>query len=306
MTNSAVASARAAATVQARTLDRVGPVVAVVSALIVIWYAAAILMNFALVRDRLTRGGGPYTVSDVIAGTLSAERPLLPAPHQIAQTFAETVFGYPPTSARSLVYHGWVTLSATCVGFALGISFGIVLAVLIVQFRALQKSLLPWIICSQMVPILAVAPIVIVVLGAIGIHGLLPKSLISAYLSFFPVTIGMVKGLNSPDPIQRDLMRTWSATPAQVFWKLRWPSSVPFLFASLKVAITISLIGAIVAELPTGAQAGIGARLLAGSYYGQTIQIWAALLTASLLAAGLTGLVGVAERVVDRGMGVRP
>ena len=87
----------------------------------------------------------------------------------------------------------------------------------------------------------------------------------------------MVKGLTSPDPIQLDLMRTWSANKLQVLWKLRWPSSMPFLFASLKVSITISLVGAIVAELPTGAQAGIGARLLAGSYYGQTVQIWAAL-----------------------------
>ena len=180
------------------------------------------------------------------------------------------------------------------------------LAVLIVHLRTLQKSLLPWIIGSQMVPILAIAPIVIVVLGSIGLRGLLPKSIISAYLSFFPVTIGMVKGLNSPDPIQRDLMRTWSATPAQVFWKLRWPSAVPFLFTSLKVSVTISLIGAIVGELPTGAQAGIGARLLAGSYYGQTVQIWAALLAASILAAGLVALVGLTERLVLRQMGARP
>ncbi len=199
-----------------------------------------------------------------------------------------------------------MTLSATFVGFVLGVVFGVVLAVLIVQMRTLQKSLLPWIICSQMVPILALAPIFIVVLGAIGVHGLLPKALISAYLCFFPVTIGMVKGLSSPDPMQLDLMRTWSGTPAQVFWKLRWPSAVPLLFASLKVAITISLIGAIVAELPTGGQAGIGARLLAGSYYGQTIQLWAALLAASILAAGLIALVGVAERLVARGMGARP
>jgi NitT/TauT family transport system permease protein len=147
---------------------------------------------------------------------------------------------------------------------------------------------------------------VIVVLGAIGIRGLLPKALISAYLCFFPVAIGMVKGLTSPDPIQRDLMRTWSANPAQVFCKLRWPAAIPYLFASLKVAVTISLVGAIVGELPTGAQAGIGARLLAGSYYGQTIQIWAALLAASLLAASLVGLLGLAERWAGWRMGSRP
>jgi NitT/TauT family transport system permease protein len=101
-------------------------------------------------------------------------------------------------------------------------------------------------------------------------------------------------------------MRTWSATPRQVLWKLRWPAAVPYLFASLKVAVTISLIGAIVAELPTGGEAGIGARLLAGSYYGQTIQIWAALLAAAVLASGLIGLVDLMERGVARQMGTRP
>ena len=306
MTSNSLALPHKGAPGRSGVLVRQMPVLVIVLALVVVWYVAAVLMNLRGVRDRLERAETPYTIGELISGTLSAERPQLPAPHQILQTFADDVVGFPPTSARSLVYHSWVTLSATFVGFVFGTLFGIALAVMIVQLRALQKSLLPWIICSQMVPILAVAPIVIVVLGAVGIHGLLPKSLISAYLCFFPVTIGMVKGLNSADPIQRDLMRTWSATPAQVFWKLRGPSSVPILFASLKVAVTISLIGAIVAELPTGAQAGIGARLLAGSYYGQTVQIWAALLAASLLSAGLIGLVGSAERLVGRHMGARP
>jgi NitT/TauT family transport system permease protein len=285
---------------------RRAPVAVVVAALLVVWYVAAILMNAPLVRDAFEREETKYTTADVIAGSLNAERPLVAAPHQVIGEFADLVFGYPPDSPRSLVYHGAVTLSATCLGFLLGTSFGILLAVLIVHVRTLEKSLLPWIICSQMVPILAVAPIVIVVLGAVGLRGLLPKSIISAYLCFFPVAIGMVKGLTSPDPIERDLMRTWSATRAQVFWKLRCPSSVPFLFASLKVAVTISLIGAIVGELPTGAQAGIGARLLAGTYYGQTLQIWAALLAAAIMAATLVGLVGWAERWTLRRMGARP
>ena len=98
-------------------------------------------------------------------------------------------------------------------------------------------------------------------------------------------------------------MRTWSATSRQVLWKLRWPSAVPYLFASLKVAITISLVGAIVAELPTGGEAGIGARLLSGSYYGQTIQIWAALVAAAVLASALIGIVGLIERGVVSRMG---
>ena len=304
MTSSAPSLAHPAARQSA--LARQAPVLVVVLALIAIWYCAAVLMNIGLVRDAFEREETGYTTGDLLSGSLTAERPRLPAPHQILATFADDIFGYPLTSGRSLVYHSAVTLSETVLGFALGVVFGIVLATLIVHMRALQKSLLPWIICSQMVPILAVAPIVIVVLGAIGIRGLLPKSIISAYLCFFPVAIGMVKGLSSPDPIQRDLMKTWSATPAQVFWKLRWPAAVPFLFASLKVAVTVSLIGAIVGELPTGAQAGIGARLLAGSYYGQTVQIWAALLAASLLAAGLVGVIDLSERWVGRRMGAQP
>jgi NitT/TauT family transport system permease protein len=281
-------------------------VLVVLLVLIVVWYVAAVLMNMSLVRDAFEREDTAYTFVDLVAATLDAERPLVAAPHQIVAQFYDLVFGYPPNSPRSLVYHSWVTLSATLAGFAIGTLFGILLAVLIVHVRVLEKSLLPWIICSQMVPILAVAPIIIVVLGSIGLRGLIPKSLISAYLCFFPVTIGMVKGLTSPDPIQRDLMRTWSATPWQMLCKLRLPASVPFLFASLKVAITVSLVGAIVAELPTGAQAGIGARLLAGSYYGQTLQIWAALLAAALLAAVLVTVTGWAERWTLRRMGEEP
>jgi NitT/TauT family transport system permease protein len=292
VTRSTFSAARPAEIRWHPTFVRFAPVVVIVLVLSAVWYVAAVLMNLNLVRGVFERDDTPYTTGQLIAGTMRAERPLLPAPHQIVQTFAEDVFGWPVTSA-------------TFVGFLLGATFGIVLAVLIVHVRTLQKSLLPWIICSQMVPILAVAPIVIVVLGAIGLRGLLPKAIISAYLCFVPVVIGVVKGLSSPDPIQGDLMRTWSATSAQIFWKLRWPSAVPFLFASLKVSITISLIGAIVAELPTGAQAGIGARLLAGSYYGQTIQIWAALVAASVLAVGLIGVVSLIERWVAQLMGAR-
>jgi NitT/TauT family transport system permease protein len=284
---------------------RYAPIVTIVLALIAIWYVAAVLMNLSLVRDAFEREETPYTVSELIADTMSAERPLLPAPHQVIVAFVDSVFGYAPTAPRSLVYHSTVTLSATLLGFVLGALFGIGLALMIVHSRVLEKSLLPWIICSQMVPILALAPIFIVVLGAIGLQGLLPKSIISAYLCFFPITIGMVKGFTAPDPMQLNLMRTWSATPRQVLAKLRWPSAVPYLFASLKVAITISLIGAIVAELPTGAEAGIGARLLAGSYYGQTIQIWAALLASAILASGLIGLVDLTERIVGLRMGAR-
>jgi NitT/TauT family transport system permease protein len=284
-------------------VERYSPLATTVLALIAIWYVAALAMNWALVRDGFEREETPYAVADVVAGAMSAERPLLPAPHQVVAAFLDGVFGYPPLAPRSLAYHSLVTVSATILGFVLGTLFGIVLALLIVHSRVLERSLLPWIICSQMVPIVALAPIFIVVLGAIGLQGLLPKAIISAYLCFFPITIGMVKGFSSPDTLQIELMRTWSATPRQMLWKLRWPSAVPYLFASLKVAITISLIGAIVAELPTGAEAGIGARLLAGSYYGQTVQLWAALVASAVLSSGLIALVSLIERGVARRMG---
>jgi NitT/TauT family transport system permease protein len=284
-------------------VERYAPLATTVLALIAIWYLAAVAMNWSLIRDGFEREETPYTITDVLAGTMDAERPLLPAPHQIVNTFLDDVFGYPPLAPRSLVYHSLVTLSATLLGFVLGSVFGIALALMIVHSRVLERSLLPWIICSQMVPILALAPIFIVVLGALGLQGLLPKSIISAYLCFFPITIGMVKGLTSPDPLQLELMRTWSADTRQILWKLRWPAAVPYLFASLKVAITISLIGAIVAELPTGAEAGIGARLLSGSYYGQTLQLWAALVAAAVLSSGLIGIVALIERGVARRMG---
>jgi NitT/TauT family transport system permease protein len=147
---------------------------------------------------------------------------------------------------------------------------------------------------------------VIVVLAAIGVTGLIPKALISAYLSFFPIVVGMVKGLRSPEAMQLDLMRTYNAAPAAILWKLRLPASIPFLFASMKIAIAASLVGAIVGELPTGAVAGIGAKLLAGSYYSQTVEMWAALLAGSLVAASLVSLVGLAGRIVEARMGARP
>ncbi len=196
-----------------------------------------------------------------------------------------------------------MTVSSTLVGFTFGALLGIALAIGIIHLPVLDRSLLPWIIASQTVPILAIAPMIIVVLGNAGFTGLLPKAMISMYLCFFPVTIGMVKGLRSPDPLQLDLMRTYSATRSQVFRKLRWPSSSRFLFASLKVAVAASLIGAIVGELPTGAQAGLGARLLTGSYYGQTMQIWSALIMASLVGVVLVFAVASIERLVMRKQG---
>jgi NitT/TauT family transport system permease protein len=271
---------------------------------LVVWYLGCIPMNAVVAESKIQAAGGGLAAT--LAESWNHARPVLPAPHQVITELWNTVFTISPFAKKSLLYHCWVTLSSTLLGFALGTLLGIALAVAIVHSQFLSKALMPWIIASQTVPILAIAPMIIVVLGAIGLTGLLPKALISMYLCFFPVTIGMVKGLMSPDVIHRDLMRTYNATTYETLWKLRLPASVPYLFTSLKVAIAIALTGAIVGELPTGAVAGIGARLLVGSYNGLTMMIWSALVAASIMAATLVWLVGFAERKTLKRMGVKP
>jgi NitT/TauT family transport system permease protein len=281
------------------------PVLTVVLAIVVIWYAAAVGLNRAWIYDQAARAGvEPASGMALIAETWNQERPVLPAPHQVVSELVKSTFGMAPTSKRSLVYHGWITLSATLLGFAMGTAMGILLAVGIIHNRAMDMSVMPWAIASQTIPILAIAPMIIVVLNSVGLQGLVPKAIISAYLSFFPVVVGMVKGLRSPDQMQLDLLQTYHASPSEVFWKLRLPSSMPYLFTSLKVGMAASLVGAIVGELPTGAVAGLGARLLSGSYYGQTVQIWAALFAAAVVAAGMVMLIGLLERNTLKRMGM--
>ena len=285
-------------------MTRIVPVATVALFIVVLWYAGALLLNGPEVVQLLTTRGAPWGTMDFVREAWNMSRAVLPAPHQIVADLIETIFDYSPATPQSLLFHVAVTGSATVAGFVIGLAVGAGLAVGIVHVRTLESSLMPWVIASQTVPILAIAPMLIVILGNLGFTGVFPKAMISAYLSFFPITIGMVKGLRSSDPLALDLMRTYSATPEQVFWRLRLPSSLPFLFASLKVAVAISLVGAIVAELPTGAQAGLGARLLTGSYYGQTVQIGSARVAAAVLSLLLVWGVGaVQRRVVGRSGG---
>ena len=281
------------------------PVTVVVGMIILIWYAGAVYLNAPMLIDQYERQKTEWNFEKLRQDAWAMKRPILPAPHQILADMNKSIIGRKVTSKRSLIYHGWITISSTLVGFGIGASLGILLAVGIVYIPTLNRSVMPWIIASQTIPILAIAPMVIVVLGSIGLTGLIPKATISAYLCFFPVTIGMVKGLRSPDPILMDLMRTYNSNNSQTFFKLRWPASTTFLFTSFKVSIAISLVGAIVGELPAGARAGLGSRLLVGSYYGQTIQIWSALITASLVAGLLVYLMTLLERLTISKMGGR-
>jgi len=297
------------------------PVLTMVAALIVVWYGAAIWLNSPVILDRLSREGITPDFLDLVMRTWTYNRPIMPAPHQVAIDLYNSTMTLAPSNKRSLLYHAWITLSATLLGFVMGTVLGVALAIFIVHNRAADRSLMPWIIASQTVPILAVAPVIVVLLfnlltgqnliaQALRLNAegaqLVSKGVISMYLSFFPVVVGMVKGLRSPELIQIDLMRTYSASAYQTLRLLRLPAAVPFLFASMKVGVAASLVGAIVAELPTGAQSGIGAKLLIGSYNGQTIQIWSALILASILAGILVAMVGIVERASVRVMGARP
>lgn len=284
------------------------PVLTVVGAIFALWYLAAIWLNAPWAYDKAKRAGVELSASALVADTWAQDKPKLPAPHQVGAEIWKTTGAMVAKgrgfSKRSLFYHSWVTLSATLLGFALGTGLGVLLAVGIVYNTVMDRSVMPWVITSQTIPILALAPMIIVVLNAVGISGLLPKAIISMYLSFFPVVVGMVKGLRSPEIMQLDQMRTWNASPSQTFWRMRLPSSMPYLFASLKIGIAASLVGAIVGELPTGAVAGLGARLLAGSYFGQTIQIWSALIMAAALAALLVAIIGLIQRWTLTRMGM--
>ena len=284
--------------------QKVLPVLTIVAAIGVIWYGFTVYLNAPWQIDQYEKSAIEWSMNDLVRDTMAHDRPVLPAPHQVVVEIWKTTVQKKITSKRSLIYHSWITLSSTLLGFVMGTFTGMMLAIFIVENRAMDKSLMPWIITSQTIPILAIAPMIIVVLNAVGLSGLLPKALISTYLSFFPIAVGMVKGLRSPDPMLIDLMRTYNTSRWQLFFALRLPSSVPYLFTSMKIAIAISLVGAIVGELPTGAVAGLGARLLSGSYYGQTIQIWSALLTAATLAALLVIAVNIAAQITQRMMGV--
>jgi len=282
-------------------MTRFGPVAAVLSFVLVLWYGGAVALNANGVIERVLNDKSGWTASDLVVETLSMERPVLPAPHQVAIDLYSSIVDWPLDSPRNLLYHTAVTAQSTLVGFVLGTLLGVLLAAAIVHSRTLDRALLPWIVASQTVPVLAIAPIVLVILGSLGMSGVAPKAAIAMYLCFFPVTVAMVQGLRSPQRIDTELMYTYAATRLQAFWMLRMPAALPFLFPSLRVAIAAGLVGAMVAELPTGAQAGLGARLLTGSYYGNTIGIWSALVLSALLGLLLTAAVAGVQKLVMRG-----
>jgi len=210
--------------------------------------------------------------------------------------------GSGPLLVTQMFVNALATFGVAFGGFVLGGLLGFGLAMLFTQVALLERGLMPYVIGSQTVPILAVAPMVVVGLGRLGAPDWLAKATIAAYLTFFPVTIGMLRGLRAAPPDALALMRSYAATPAQVFLKLRLPASLPYLFTSLKVAATASVIGAIVAELPAGSKNGIGVVILnAAQYYNsRPAALYAAVLVAGLVGICFYGIVALAEYLIVR------
>ena len=283
-----------------RLRDQALPVLGTVTGLLLLWYAAAIYLNAPGAIERVLAPRGAWTWRDLVSATMAMQRPVLPSPHQVGADLWGSMLDWPLDSPRNLLYHLAVTAESTLVGFILGSLLGLLLAAGIVHSRTLDRALLPWIVASQTVPVLAIAPIVLAILGSLGFSGLWPKAAIAMYLCFFPVTVAMVQGLRSPQRMDTELMHTYAASRWQMFWMLRLPAALPFLFPSLRVAIAAGLVGAMVSELPTGAQAGLGARLLTSSYYGNTVHIWSALVMSALLGLGLTAAMAGVEKVALR------
>ncbi len=276
------------------------PVAVMLIGVFLAWYIGAWALNAPGAIERVLPQDGAWSWQALFEATMNMQRPVLPAPHQVALDFWASLVDWPVNSPRNLLFHVAVTAESTLWGFVMGTLLGLVLSVCIVHSRTLERALLPWIVASQTVPVLAIAPIVLVILGSLGFAGVAPKAVIAMYLCFFPVTVAMVQGLRSPQVIETEMMHTYAASRWQALWLLRLPAALPFLFPALRVGIAAGLVGAMVAELPTGAVAGLGARLLTGSYYGNTVQIWSALLMSALLGLALTSVVALVERVVLR------
>jgi NitT/TauT family transport system permease protein len=194
------------------------------------------------------------------------------------------------------------TAKEAAVGFALGASFGFLLGVLLAHSRLLQRGFLPYIVASQTIPILAVAPMVVVWMGGRGFPDWFSVSVISAYLTFFPVAINTLRGLTSVDPRALELMRSYASSTLAILWKLRLPTSLPFLFAAFKISATASVVGAIIGELPASIQDGLGGAILNfNQYYSSNpLNLWATNLVAAALGIVFFLVVVIAERIVVR------
>ena len=223
----------------------------------------------------------------------------LPHLWDVAGAFVEPAQRNGPPLGAVLVDAALFTFREAFGGFVFGAALGLLLAVVFVHVSLLERALVPYVVASQTVPILAIAPVVVIWLQA----GWLSVAVISAYLTFFPVTIAAIRGLRSPDPRAIELMRSYAASRAQVLLKVRLPAAAPYLFTAFKVAATSSVVGAIIGELPSGIREGLGGAILNFNQYyiSGPPKLWAAIIVAALVGIASFTLVLVAEIAVLRG-----
>jgi NitT/TauT family transport system permease protein len=223
----------------------------------------------------------------------------LPHVWDIVGTFFEPAQRNGPPLLTILIGAAAFTFQEAFVGFAIGAFLGLALAILFVHARSLERALVPYVVASQTVPIVAIAPIVVIFLRA----GWLSVAVIAAYLTFFPVTIAALRGLRSADPRAFELFRSYGASRRQVLWKLRLPASTPYLFAALRISASASVVGAIIGELPSGIPDGLGGAILNFKQYyvSGPERLWATIIVAAVLGLIFVGLVRLAESVVTHG-----
>ena len=190
------------------------------------------------------------------------------------------------------------TFREALIGFAVGGTLGLLLAIGFIHSRLAERAFVPYVVASQTVPILAISPLIVVATKA----GWVSVAIISAYLTFFPVTIAALRGLRAADPRAFELMRSYAASKRSILWKLRLPTSVPYLFGSLRVAASAAVIGAIIGELPSGIPDGLGSALLNfNQYYSSGPErLWATIIMCSFLGLAFVGLVRLAEFLLTR------
>jgi NitT/TauT family transport system permease protein len=235
-------------------------------------------------------------------GSFAVNDRTLPHLHDIVQTLFEPSRRNGPLLIDILDEAALFTAKEAAAGFAIGASAGFLLGVVLAHSKLMQKGLLPYVVASQTVPILAIAPMVVVWLGGRGLPQWFPVSVIAAYLTFFPVTINTLRGLTSADPRALELMRSYAAPGRTVLLKLRIPASLPYLFAALKISATASVVGAIIGELPASIQDGLGGAILNfNQYYASApTRLWATNLVAAALGIAFFLVVLAAEKIVVR------
>ena len=226
----------------------------------------------------------------------------MPHIHDIVGALFEPVQEGGPILLRDLVEASLFTAKEAAVGFALGAVIGFALGVVLVHSKLLQRGLLPYVVASQTIPILAVAPIVVVYLGSLQVAAWFSVAVIAAYLTFFPVTINALRGLQAVDRRALELMHSYAASRWTILWKLRVPASLPYIFSALKVSATASVVGAIIGELPSSIQDGLGGSILNfNQYYTlDPTKLWATNLVAAALGISFFLAVVVAEKLVVR------